>query len=206
MNNTKVCKTCGEEKDIYSFHSSKNSRQLYDRKAHCIDCSGLLRKEQRLQKLLLTDQVGADKLVGYRKRITDRGTCPVDHKWCYKCVTYVHIDGFNPSRRKRSNSSLCSTCQNSYNTNRNRLNKKRAIDYLGGECVDCGYQGHYSAFEFHHIDPTTKKRGWDSMSKHSWEKIMPELDKCVPLCACCHNIRHCTLNDDGTPNTNYAGF
>lgn len=63
--------------------------------------------------------------------------------------------------------------------------KKKYKDYLGGECVDCG-ETDYDMLEFDHVDPSTKEfeilRQWSI----SWEKIKPELDKCVLRCNVCH--------------------
>lgn len=78
-------------------------------------------------------------------------------------------------------------------------NKIRAVNYLGGKCMRCGFD-HPSALQFHHRDPSTKtfsvtskelstprKRPWDTV-------IIPELDKCDLLCANCHFLEHGVLS------------
>jgi len=66
--------------------------------------------------------------------------------------------------------------------------KERAIAYLGGHCVLCGYDKCPSAFDFHHLDPVEKD--FVISAKTSWETIEPELKKCVLLCANCHREVH----------------
>lgn len=73
--------------------------------------------------------------------------------------------------------------------------KEKAIEYKGGCCEKCGYDRCNSALEFHHLDPNEKDFGIGSYSVLSWEKIKPELDKCVMVCANCHREIHEELNN-----------
>ena len=69
--------------------------------------------------------------------------------------------------------------------------KIKAIEYLGGECQDCGGKFPEAVYDFHHLDPTEKEAGIAALtSDKGWGKILEELDKCVLLCANCHRIRH----------------
>jgi NAD-dependent dihydropyrimidine dehydrogenase PreA subunit len=70
-----------------------------------------------------------------------------------------------------------------------RKNKLRAIEYLGGHCTDCGNEFPAYIYDFHHLDPTTKEYSITQIMGRKWEGIVPELDKCVLLCANCHRIR-----------------
>lgn len=60
----------------------------------------------------------------------------------------------------------------------------------------CGYGGEERKLliHFHHIDPSTKEFQIDEsgMSK-SWQRIIKELRKCVPLCIRCHGEHHVGL-------------
>lgn len=67
--------------------------------------------------------------------------------------------------------------------------KERAIAYLGGSCRICGYDKWPAAFDFHHIDSMEKDFTISDVMT-SWERIKPELDKCVLLCANCHREVH----------------
>ncbi len=71
--------------------------------------------------------------------------------------------------------------------------KRKAVEYLGGKCLDCGIQTDFiSVYDFHHENADDKDEGIaELMSRFKvWEKIQVELDKCVLLCANCHRIRH----------------
>lgn len=46
-----------------------------------------------------------------------------------------------------------------------------------------------SALEFHHLDPSEKDPDYYSL-KIDFDKLKPELDKCVLLCANCHREKH----------------
>lgn len=72
---------------------------------------------------------------------------------------------------------------------RRRALRERAVAYLGGKCAICGYDKCISAFDFHHVEVWLKDF---TISAHmtSWDKIEPELKKCVLLCARCHREVH----------------
>jgi len=90
---------------------------------------------------------------------------------------------------KECDKKLCGTC----NTNLRRYRvKKKAVEYLGGCCERCGWSGHFSGLDFHHIEPNEKDFSPSAMelAKKSWEKVKNELDKCELLCALCHRLEH----------------
>lgn len=64
--------------------------------------------------------------------------------------------------------------------------KQKCIDYLGGKCVVCGYNKCNAALQFHHKDPNEKDFSISMASAWGFERVKPELDKCVLLCANCH--------------------
>lgn len=62
-------------------------------------------------------------------------------------------------------------------------------------CHDCNlaFKGQPWLCDFHHTDPDSKidPRGISYMVRGgSWEKLMKEVAKCIPLCANCHRTRH----------------
>lgn len=67
--------------------------------------------------------------------------------------------------------------------------KSRAVEYLGGKCKICGYDKCVEALTFHHVIPN-KKEFNISRTNIAWEKLKPELDKCVLLCHNCHDEVH----------------
>ena len=75
--------------------------------------------------------------------------------------------------------------------------RKRKVDciiYKGGKCNDCSlrYDGTNAAiFHFHHKNPKRKDFAvGNQVINKAWDVILKELDKCVLLCANCHELRH----------------
>jgi hypothetical protein len=78
-----------------------------------------------------------------------------------------------------------------------RIHKLKAelILNAGGKCSCCGFDfdGECTAvFDFHHIDPSTKKFNLNNsaLNKYSKARIKEEAAKCELLCANCHRIYH----------------
>jgi hypothetical protein len=63
--------------------------------------------------------------------------------------------------------------------------KAKAIDLLGGECVNCGST---ERLEFDHInkDRLTNYRCITAFVDAKWERVLVELKKCQLLCKSCH--------------------
>jgi hypothetical protein len=71
--------------------------------------------------------------------------------------------------------------------------KRRAVEYLGERCADCGYQTDFmTVYAFHHREKSEKTQEISYLitANVGWEKLRKELDKCILLCANCHRIRH----------------
>ena len=88
----------------------------------------------------------------------------------------------------------CYECTKKRNTARTsehrRKIKRRAVDYLGGKCITCGYSRSMHALDFHHRDPSEKDFTVSQYANLSWDKIVKELEKCDLLCANCHRELH----------------
>lgn len=112
-----------------------------------------------------------------------------DKGLCHKCG------------KKLTDRKICDKCFNVSKDRRNAF-KKRAISYLGGECVRCGIitKKDFVIYDFHHIDSETKEatigsmisdyKGYGKATDKAWEKLKKELDKCVLMCSNCHRIFH----------------
>lgn len=70
--------------------------------------------------------------------------------------------------------------------------KLRAIEYLGGKCIKCGYTKCPQALHAHHKPGVVKSFGISkALGSHMpWAKVQIELDKCELLCANCHAEEH----------------
>ena len=125
-------------------------------------------------------------------------------KICLQCEESLSVSLFTKrsNRVKNDYQPRCNNCRSKLRREQARRVKAEAIQYKGGVCNDCLQIVHQAAFEFHHIDPSTKEviRGNGKVrkepthflqdSKHGLSNsAKEELDKCVLLCANCHRVR-----------------
>lgn len=114
-------------------------------------------------------------------------------KRCSVCGINKELTDFYARKRGSSigKTSMCKVCHNALTLKRQRDRKKQAIEYKGGKCELCGYSKCQGALEFHHKDPAEKDFILSAGKLTSFNKIKPELDKCMLLCANCHREQHC---------------
>ena len=143
------------------------------------------------------------KIEGKRRNLSSR-------YYCLKCSPFG-------TRKLRKNkeydlNSICKFCKREYIYNRKkghrrfvcnscnvtrskRRTKEKAINYKGGKCEKCGYNGCVAALCFHHIDPTKKDFGIGYKGQTlGWKKIKKEIEKCLLLCQNCHHEIHYELD------------
>lgn len=114
-----------------------------------------------------------------------------DTKCCPKCKATKLLTEFYNRRGKEGSSCYCKLCCVGQTTIRHRNFKQKAVDYKGGQCIECGYNKYIGALDFHHLDPTKKDFNLGGFkSKILSDVIKKELDKCVLLCANCHREVH----------------
>lgn len=111
-------------------------------------------------------------------------------KICTKCKVEKDYESFY-RRRNRNNMPYneCKKCFAARVSINIRNKKKKAIEYLGGKCVDCNQVLHPAVYDFHHTD-NSKEMDWRKMQKKSFDKIKVELNKCILLYSNCHRLRH----------------
>jgi hypothetical protein len=80
--------------------------------------------------------------------------------------------------------------QREYIARRRQRQKRRAVEYKGGSCQDCGYKECIAALVFHHPNDDKEFSLGSHILNRSWDRVVVELDKCVLLCANCHSHRH----------------
>jgi transposase len=78
--------------------------------------------------------------------------------------------------------------------------KEKAVEYLGGKCIVCGYNKCVWALEFHHRDPNEKDFGISQYDSLNWDVIRIELDKCDLLCSNCHKEHHHNILNKSLPD------
>jgi hypothetical protein len=103
--------------------------------------------------------------------------------------TYVCDCGkvYIPNPKYKDNRVKCDTCIKK--TKAHEV-KKKAVEYLGGKCIDCGYNEHIVALDFDHIYPEQKEFKISGSAIYRWDELKRELDKCVIRCSNHHRIRH----------------
>jgi RecJ-like exonuclease len=114
-----------------------------------------------------------------------------EEKLCKRCNTLKSSNEFYRRRNNEDLSPYCKPCSNAQSIERQRTLKQKAIEYLGGKCVRCGYDKCPAALDFHHKDPSQKEFEISKVRSTSWnDEIKIELDKCDLLCANCHREAH----------------
>ncbi len=129
------------------------------------------------------------KLAYNRRYFTDRYAQRQANGLCVEC-----------GKPARANKTECYDCFRIRMQERDQR-KRKAVEYLGDRCVDCGYQTDLvTVYDFHHKDKSekTKEISYLITANVSWERLKRELDKCILLCANCHRIRH-ALEDEDVP-------
>lgn len=85
----------------------------------------------------------------------------------------------------------CTQCRSCESAKSRYKIKKRYVNLKGGKCEKCGYDKNIGALHFHHVGE--KKYTLDSRGMLLLEPqiIKEELEKCILLCANCHQEEHC---------------
>jgi len=163
----KKCCRCKEEKSLTEF--CKDRSQKDGLSTRCKKCRLELNEVWKSKN----KDKESDRKKRYRDKNKDRYSEWID-EW----------NKANPHKRKE------------YDAKYEKMTRKRAYEYKGGKCEDCGAIPFESSlrFEFHHIDPSTKGSHWGGIKRRNWEIQKEELDKCVLLCKPCHMKRHTDFN------------
>lgn len=92
--------------------------------------------------------------------------------------------------------------RNNYNNRIYRAKAKQdAVEFMGGKCSHCEGVFHFSAFDFHHLDPSQKDVDPGNLIRIGGKRLYDELAKCILLCANCHRIHHYTEANVDTPES-----
>ena len=105
----------------------------------------------------------------------------------YKCSRCGETD---PKKFIKGRYTECKKCRNEYNNKKNRSQRERVVEYLGGKCACCGYDKYICSLDIHHLDPSTKDKYFDHYSGWSWDRLEKEVSNCILLCRNCHTAFH----------------
>lgn len=118
---------------------------------------------------------------------------PAGMRRCPQCRQVLLLDQFYRRRNNKHASVYCRACTNTVTIARQQKLKRLAVAYKGGKCQNCGYDRYIGSLEFHHMDPEAKDFDVANCKLTSFNRVRPELDKCVLLCANCHREEHARL-------------
>ena len=122
----------------------------------------------------------------------DHGKIPKDFNFPRKCSKCGET---RPKKFYGNKRYTCGKCQNKYNHQKGRDNRKKALEHLGGKCIICGYNDYSCSLDFHHLCPETKDPNFKSYRGWTWERTIKELESCVIVCRNCHQAIHTGLLD-----------
>jgi len=146
------------------------------------------------------------------KQVIYSFSCGSEVKGCGKCRSWLPLDGFSKDKNSSTGYGYwCKSCATS-NTKRHykrwkqdpawvdskrekgrvlaREAKRRAVEYMGDACHDCGNSYPDYIYDFHHLSGDTKVDNPSAILKREWSVAKEELGKCVMVCANCHRERH----------------
>jgi len=127
-------------------------------------------------------------------------------KICTKCKVLKGLDEFHRScKGKLGVQPACKECMNAAYTisrnkkrqhyqevgyARNRLVTTKIEEYKASKgCTICGEMDP-CCIDFHHTDPSKKENAISNMRHCSWDTVLVEVAKCIPLCRNCHAKVH----------------
>lgn len=169
----KKCLRCGS--DIPTWVNIDGKPRNLSKRRFCLQCSPFGKHNTRDLRLEINQ--GGEK------------ECKVCHR------VLDEREFYQRSNRRGGTYSTCKKCFNEISQQRKQKIKVTLVERCGGKCCICGYSQCVAALEFHHIDPDKKDVPISLINGKSVEKIMPELEQCVMVCANCHREIHAGLVD-----------
>jgi hypothetical protein len=164
------CKRCNSFLTIQRQRRFKKACLMY-RGEHCENCGGEFNQAAMC----------------FRKR--EKGVKISTYTGCEELAKHVRAE-------LDTRQVLCMNCERKiYRSKSPSGLKKACVAHMGGECSLCGYSECFSALEFHHENPTGKSFAVGDRSEKSFERCLPELEKCVMVCANCHATLHAKETD-----------
>jgi hypothetical protein len=117
-----------------------------------------------------------------------------DKKICSCCGDPKPLEEFHSNKDRLYR--YCSECFSKYTSRRYLSRKLALVEFLGGICSVCDKPAHFSAFHFHHTDPSTKEFTWNRLRRKSTKEVIKEIKKCTLICSNCHSETHTSSEID----------
>ena len=167
------CRTCNSLRTIRKQHIFKYAQLEYFAEREkteigtCLTCGGVFHPSQ----LGIHTPAG----IPYQKASHSTGSVPFKEEF----LNYLDMRDL-----------CCLNCIRAHRGTGCSELKQRALDFLGGSCSSCGFDGPPAALEFHHTDRSIKKLQIGDKGLKHWAEISIELEGCEILCANCHALEH----------------
>lgn len=165
-----VCRKC--EQVFPNVVMIDGKRRVMTTRRFCLDCSPFNHHNTKpvIDSIIVRGDIISDRV-------------------CSKCNETKSVNDFYRNKDK-IHGTICKSCY----TEASRINMKQkkttALNMLGGKCIICDYCDTPEALTFHHVNPLEKDHDLTRLFTRSLENILPELSKCVILCARCHLELH----------------
>ena len=180
----KVCTKCEEEKELGEFAGRKNRRDGHD--SQCKQC----KRDNATQWLknnrnrAIPSEIPATLI-------------------CSRCFNERGIDEFYISRFSvNGHMGQCKQCRREYGSRNHKIRIKKVKAFRDSlknvPCAKCKTQYPPYIMQFHHKDPHQKHKGLSQITTIKQMKI--EADKCIVMCATCHEITELENRLSNPPN------
>jgi hypothetical protein len=159
----KICKYCHKEFSTHPNINGEKHRMYY--REFCLKCVPINKE--------------ANKHLYNKPNKNFNGVLDNTKLRCKECNKFYLYKrhGYSCSPTK------CGRC---LNRNTKHQHKKMSVDYLGGRCINCGWDLFVEGLAFHHKNRDIKDFTISSNRTSSWKRLKRELNKCVLLCLVCH--------------------
>lgn len=113
------------------------------------------------------------------------------NKICTKCGSLKPEEDFYwRNKAKGIRRTECKECNKLWQKKTYNKNKEIVLQAKEKGCQKCGEKRHY-VIDMHHIDPSQKDEEVCKILRCcSYERLLQELQKCIPLCSNCHREFH----------------
>lgn len=115
-------------------------------------------------------------------------------KICRICKKEKPENEFHYTKKRKYRRTECKKCHLKQNLERHSKlrieRKKKLVEQLGINCSKCNGVFPPACYDFHHLDPSTKKENPTVLLLCSEAKRQEMLENCILLCANCHRIEH----------------
>jgi hypothetical protein len=159
-----------EQLYVYEIQTRAYGKQKYQvrrkaKKAYCLDC-------------------GCDWLVRIDRKPSN---------FCKECLVKGERNPmFGKEHWNKGNKNFDRKSFNREYVNKLRIERKKLlVKFLGNKCQFCKQENlPICVYDFHHIDPKSKKKNVSQMLTLKLKDMYDEAKKCILLCSNCHMIHH----------------